>query len=139
VFVAAGIAVALWIGLGIGLTHPVWALFFAVMGSAFLGGLGLLAAIFAEKFDHMAAITNFIITPLSFLSGTFYSIERLPTAFEVASRLNPVFYLIDGMRYSVIGQSDSSPWLGAAVSLVATGALLGGIWALFRSGYRLKD
>jgi ABC-2 type transport system permease protein len=139
VLVAVAIAAALWLVLGIGLTHPLWALVFAVTGSAFLGGLGLLAAIFAEKFDHMAAITNFVITPLSFLSGTFYSIERLPPLFEALSRINPVFYLIDGMRYAVIGQSDSSPWTGALVSGAATALLLAGIWWLFRRGYRLKD
>ena len=138
-FVAIAIVVVLWLALGIELSHPIWALVFAVLGSAFLGGLGLLAAIFAEKFDHMAAITNFIITPLSFLSGTFYSIERLPPVFEAISRANPVFYLIDGMRFSVIGASDSSPWTGLLVSGGFTAALMVLLWWLFQRGYRLKS
>ena len=82
---------------------------------------GIVAAILAEKFDHMAAITNFIITPLSFLSGTFYSIEALPPLMQTLTHLNPVFYLIDGVRYGMIGTSDSSPWLGLAVVLAAMG------------------
>ena len=138
VLVAIFIAVVLMIVLGHGLAHPVWALVFAALGSAFLGGLGIVAAIAAEKFDHMAAITNFIIVPLSFLSGTFYSIERLPPLMQTITHLNPVFYLIDGVRYGFIGVSDSSPWLGLAVCLVSTAAVLALCWHWFRTGYRLK-
>jgi ABC-2 type transport system permease protein len=136
------VAVAIWLlmalVLGIGLAHPLWALVFVLLGSTMLGGLGVVAAIFANKFDQMAAITNFIITPLSFLSGTFYSIEALPPVMEQISRFNPVFYLIDGMRYGVIGQSDGSPWLGLLVCLGFTAAVLGLCWHWFRIGYRMK-
>ena len=86
-----------------GVAHPLVALVFVLLGSAFLGGLGIVAAIFANKFDQMAAITNFVITPLAFLSGTFYSIERLPGLMQALTHVNPVFYLIDGVRYGVIG------------------------------------
>ena len=118
--------------------HPLWMLWFALSGSVILALLGLLAAIYAEKFDQMSAITNFVITPLSFLSGTFYSIERLPAMVQTISHLNPFFYLIDGFRFGALGVSDSSPWLGFGVTL-AVGFVLG--WMCLRwlsSGYRLK-
>ncbi len=104
-----------------------------------MGALGILAGIYATKFDQMSAITNFIITPLSFLSGTFYSIEALPPSLTFASHFNPFFYLIDGARYGMLGVSDSSPLLGFAVCLATTLAL--GALALrwFRRGFRLKS
>ncbi|RVT85962.1 multidrug ABC transporter permease [Rhodobacteraceae bacterium CCMM004] len=138
-FVAAAIWLAMAALLGIGLAHPIWALTFAILGAAFLGALGMIAGILAQKFDQMAAITNFIITPLSFLSGTFYSIETLPRAMYWLTHLNPVFYLIDGVRYGVIGVSDSSPWLGLAVCTASTAAVLALCWHWFRTGYRLKS
>ena len=107
----------------------------AVSGSVWLG---LFAGIFANKFDQMAAITNFIVTPLAFLSGTFYSVEALPPLLNRLTHLNPVFYLIDGLRYGMIGVSDSSPWLGMAVCTFAT-LVIGAItWLMLRTGYRLK-
>ena len=143
VFRGLAVAVAIWammaLTIGTGLAHPVWALVFVVLGAAFLGALGMVAGIFATKFDQMAAITNFIITPLSFLSGTFYSVERLPTAMVWLTHFNPVFYLIDGVRYGIIGRSDSSPWLGLAVVSVATVLVLALCWSWFRKGYRLKS
>ncbi|MBD3677534.1 MAG: ABC transporter permease [Rhodobacteraceae bacterium] len=136
------VAVAIWVGMaifvGLGMENPLWTLVFVILGSAFLGGLGIVAAIFSTKFDQMAAITNFIITPLSFLSGTFYSIETLPRAMYYVTHANPVFYLIDGVRYGIIGKSDSSPWLGLLVVSVATGAVLWLCWFWFKRGYRLK-
>ncbi|SFP81058.1 ABC transporter permease [Tranquillimonas alkanivorans] len=137
-FVACAIWVLVAVTVGVGLPHPFWALTFVILGSAFLGGLGVVAAIFSSKFDQMAAITNFIITPLSFLSGTFYSIETLPPAMYWLTHLNPVFYLIDGVRYGLIGHSDSSPWLGLLVCLFSTGLVLALCWYWFRKGYRLK-
>lgn len=124
--------------LGIGVAHPLWLLTFVVLGSAFMGSLGIIAAVFANKFDQMAAISNFIITPLSFLSGTFYSIEALPPIIRGLTHANPIFYLIDGVRYGVLGVSDSSPWLGLAVCLAATGAVMALCWRWFKTGYRLK-
>lgn len=136
--VAVTIAVALMLVLGVTIAHPIWALVFAVLGAAFLGALGIIAAIFAEKFDQMAAVTNFIIVPLSFLSGTFYSIEGLPGWMQTLTHMNPVFYLIDGVRYGFIGTSDSSPWLGLVVCLGATAAVVSLCWYWFKIGYRLK-
>lgn len=136
--VAVTTGTAMMLVLGTAVAHPLWALVFVLLGGAFLGGLGIIAAIFANKFDQMAAITNFVITPLSFLSGTFYSLERLPPLMQTLSHLNPMFYLIDGLRFGVIGTSDSSPWLGLAVSSAATGAVLWLCWVWFRRGYRLK-
>lgn len=136
--VAVTITVALTLVLGISVAYPLWVLVFATLGAAFLGGLGIIAAIFAEKFDQMAAVTNFIIVPLSFLSGTFYSIEGLPGWMQTLTHMNPVFYLIDGARYGFIGTSDSSPWLGLGVCLVATGAVIALCWYWFKIGYRLK-
>ncbi|MFN7003937.1 MAG: ABC transporter permease, partial [Roseinatronobacter sp.] len=113
-------------------------LMFLTLGAAFLGSLGIAAGIISNKFDQIAAITNFIVVPLSFLSGTFYSISTLPPVLEAASRLNPVFYLIDGARYGMIGSSDASPWLGLAVVIAATGGISALCWHWLRRGYRLK-
>ncbi|MFQ6552986.1 ABC transporter permease [Aestuariibius insulae] len=142
--VGRGLLVAVAIGAGLALAfgivpqYPVWALVFVVLGSIFMGALGIVAAIFANKFDQMAAITNFIVTPLAFLSGTFYSITALPPALELISRFNPVFYMIDGVRYGMLGVSDSSPWLGLVVVLLSSAALVALCWHWFRTGYRMK-
>jgi ABC-2 type transport system permease protein len=143
--VTRGLACALAIGLlifpvlGLGLAEPLWAVAFALMGSLMLSLLGLLGGIYADKFDQMAALTNFLVTPLAFPSGTFYSVSVLPEPFLTLSHLNPVFYLIDGFRYGTLGQSDASPWLGLAV----TGILNVALWALAHRwvarGYRLKS
>ena len=138
VFVALALLAAMAPTIGAGAAHPVWLLTFVLLGSTLLGGLGIVAAIFATKFDHMAAITNFIVVPLSFLSGTFYSIETLSGPLQAISRLNPVFYLIDGARYGMIGASDGSPWIGLAVAVGATAAVLALCWRWFAKGYRLK-
>jgi ABC-2 type transport system permease protein len=142
--IARGTLVAVGIGLGLALVlglwpaHPLVALLFVVLGAAFLGGLGIVAGVFADKFDQMAAITNFIVTPLAFLSGTFYSVEALPPVLRAISHMNPVFYLIDGVRYGMIGTSDSAPLLGLAVCSVSTLAVCSLAWVMLRSGYRLK-
>ena len=142
--VARGLFVALSIGLGLLLflgivpQYPVWALVFVVLGAAFLGGLGIVAGIFANKFDQMAAITNFIVTPLAFLSGTFYSVEALPPGLREFTYFNPVFYLIDGVRFGVIGVSDSAPMLGLAVGAGSTLAVCLLAWQMLARGYRLK-
>lgn len=142
--VARGLIVALAIGLGVLLflgveiQHPLWALVFVLLGSAFMSAVGMIAGIFANKFDQMAAITNFIVTPLAFLSGTFYSVEAMPEVMQRITHFNPIFYLIDGVRYGVLGVSDSDPVLGLAVCSLATLAIAGAAWAMFRKGYRLK-
>ncbi|UWR83312.1 ABC transporter permease [Phaeobacter inhibens] len=139
VLVALGIGTGLMLVLGVVPEHPLVALLFVVLGALFLGGLGIVAGVFAEKFDQMAAITNFIVTPLAFLSGTFYSVEALPPVLRLLSHLNPVFYLIDGVRFGGIGTSDSSPLLGLLVCSLSSAAIGTLAWLMLRSGYRLKS
>ncbi len=136
--VAAVMALVAALFLGQGVAHPLALAAFVALGSAMLGGLGLLAAIWAEKFDQLAAITNFVITPLAFLSGTFYSVEAMPPLMARLIHFNPVFYLIDGARHGVLGRSDSDPLLGLAVCGATTLVVLAACWAAFRTGYRLK-
>ena len=136
--VAIAIAVALWVFLGIVPQHPIAALFFVIVGAGLLSGIGMVAGIYAEKFDQMAAITNFVVTPLAFLSGTFYSVEALPPMMYDITHANPIFYLIDGVRWGMIGVSDSSPVLGAVIAVASTVAINLLAWVFFRRGYRLK-
>ncbi|SLN50761.1 Inner membrane transport permease YadH [Roseovarius litorisediminis] len=136
--VAMAIGLGLLVFLGIGIQHPVWALSFVILGSAFLGGLGILAGIYANKFDQMAAITNFIVTPLAFLSGTFYSVDALPPVLGAITHFNPIFYLIDGARYGVIGVSDSNPLLSLGVGVGSTLVVCLIAWLMLARGYRLK-
>lgn len=112
---------------------------FAVLGSAVLGTLGILAGIWAEKFDQLAGFQNFVIMPLSFLSGVFYSITALPGAWQDLSRLNPFFYMIDGFRYGFLGQSDTHPMISLAVVLVAFLLLSVLALQLIRRGARLRN
>ncbi len=138
-FVALGVGVVLLTVLGTGLAHPLWALAFVVAGSAMLALAGLIAGIAAQKFDHLAALTNFVITPLSFLSGTFYSIDAVPPAFAALLHANPVFYLIDGMRHAVLGASDTAPAVGFAFVLAVCAALAALGYRWLRTGFRLKS
>ncbi len=137
--VALAIAVMLFPFIGLGVQNPLMALVWVTLGGAFMGTIGIVAGIYANKFDQIAAITNFIITPLSFLSGTFYSIDDLPPVMRGLSHANPVFYLIDGLRSAVLGVSDSSPLLGFVVVSATTLALGTAGWWMFRTGYRLKS
>ena len=137
-FVALAITIALALTLGIFPAHPFVLLVFVILGAAFLSALGMIAGIFANKFDQMAAITNFIVTPLAFLSGTFYSVEALPPVLYQVTHVNPVFYLIDGVRWGMLGISDSNPAFGFAFALAATLAVCIAAWLMFRRGYRLK-
>ncbi len=136
--VACGIALGLALVLQIVPAHPLVSLVFIVLGAIFLGGLGIVAGIFANKFDQMAAITNFIVTPLAFLSGTFYSIDALPPVLHAMAQVNPVFYLIDGLRFGMIGTSDGDPFVGMVICAGASLAICLLAWAMLRSGYRLK-
>ncbi|MEO0904462.1 MAG: ABC transporter permease [Pseudomonadota bacterium] len=137
--VAAVIALVSAIFLGVGMQAPLWVLAFVVLGSVLMGGLGMIAGIFANKFDQLSAISNFLVTPLAFLSGTFYSIEALPPFMQVLCHANPFFYIIDGVRYGMIGVSDSSPWIGLVVVAVACVLVLGVCLRWMHSGYRLKS
>ncbi len=118
--------------------HPAMALYHAVMGSLMLSLLGMIGGIWADKFDHMAAVTNFIVTPLSFLSGTFYSIERLPETFRLLAQANPFFYMIDGFRYGFIDHADGGLASGAAVVGLVNLGLAFLAYRMFKTGYKLK-
>ena len=117
---------------------PLWIVAFAVLGAALLGGLGLIAGLWAEKFDQMAVFQNFVIMPLTFLSGVFYSIHSLPPAWQTVSHLNPFFYMIDGFRYGFFGVSDVSPWISLGI---VGGALIVVSWIavhLLKIGYKIR-
>ena len=118
---------------------PLWILVFAFLGAALLGSLGLIAGLWAEKFDQMAAFQNFVILPMTFLSGVFYSIHSLPPFWQKVSHLNPFFYMIDGFRYGFFGVSDVSPWL--SLTVVGTAALVVGALTvhLLRIGYKIRS
>ena len=148
-YVGSSIVRGLAVGLGVlvvavlfawpGFVAPWWALLFAFLGAAMLGTLGLIAGLWAEKFDQMAAFQNFLIMPMTFLSGVFYSIQTLPPFWQQVSHLNPFFYMIDGFRYGFFGVSDASPWLSLAV--------VGSAWLvvsaiavyLLRIGYKIRN
>jgi ABC-2 type transport system permease protein len=123
---------------GIGIAH-LWAIVYFGIGAALiLGFLGIMAGLWAEKFDHMAAVTNFVVMPMTFLSGTFYLVERLPEPFRSFSKVNPFFYLIDGFRYGFIGHAEGSLAIGAAMTaglILALGAVC---YGMFRTGYKIK-
>lgn len=147
-YVVASIARGLMVGLGvfvataafssIQVSNPVWAMCFAILGAALMGILGIVAGLWADKFDQLAAFQNFIILPLTFLSGVFYSIHSLPAFWQQLSHYNPVFYMIDGFRYGFFGLSDTSPWL--SLSVVAACTLVAGVFvlALIKNGYKLR-
>ncbi|MEH6834664.1 MAG: ABC transporter permease [Falsihalocynthiibacter arcticus] len=135
--VAVAIGLGMLFFLGIEIQHPIWALVFVFLGSSMMGAVGIVAGIYSNKFDQMAAITNFIVTPLAFLSGTFYTIDTLPPLIQTITRANPVYYLIDGARYGVIGHTQT-PWLGLVVCTAATLAVMALCWVWFAKGYRLK-
>ncbi len=147
-YVAASMVRGIVVGLGVllvalfftpvPLRHPLWALAFVFLGSAMLGALGVIAGIWAEKFDQMAGFQNFIIMPLTFLAGVFYSIHSLPPFWQAASHLNPFFYMIDGFRYGFFGASDIAP--GVSLVIVAAACLALSLVALqlLKSGYKLR-
>jgi ABC-2 type transport system permease protein len=132
------VSVAIWCFVPLHIVDLGAVIFYAVAASLMLSLLGVLAGIWAEKFDHMAAVTNFIVTPLSFLSGTFYSVDRLPEGWRFVAHLNPFFYMIDGFRYGFIGHADGSLAIGVAVLIGVNAALLLLCFHLIAGGYRLK-
>lgn len=145
--IAVGLTVALamilWPGVSLAMAEPWAVIWFALMGSVMLALIGLATSVWAEKFDHNAAITNFVIAPLSLLSGTFYVIDNLAPAFQAVSRANPFFYVISGFRYGFLGQSDiggaGAVWLAAGGLLVFNVLIALGVYALLRSGWKLKS
>jgi len=112
--------------------------YFSIVASLFMGAVGLLGGIWADKFDHMAAVQNFVIMPLTMLSGTFYPIGRLPEPFVSISHFNPFFQMIDGFRYGFTGHAEGDLLFGGAMSLAITLVLCVFCWKLLRDGYKLK-
>ena len=147
-YVGASVLRGLAVGLGVllatvwfaplTLAEPWWIVVFAVLGAGLMGALGLIAGLWAEKFDQTAAFQNFIVVPLTMLSGVFYSVHSLPPAWQTASHLNPFFYMVDGFRRGFFGVSDVSPWLSLAIvgsSFVAVAAIA---LRLLATGYKLR-
>ena len=120
------------------LIHPWFIVTFAILGGALLGTFGILAGIWAERFDQMAAFQNFVIMPLSFLSGVFYSIHSLPPIWQSISKFNPFFYMIDGFRFGFFGQSDISPYISVTIVLTFFILLAGLSIRLLKTGYKLR-
>ncbi len=138
--VAVGIGVFAATALMIPLTvhHAGWVLAFALVGTGMLGAMGIIAGMWSEKFDQLAAFQNFLVMPLTFLAGVFYSMQTLPPFWQAVSRLNPFFYAIDGFRFGFFGQSDVPPWTSLAIASAAFGALSCLTVLLLRRGYKLR-
>jgi ABC-2 type transport system permease protein len=147
-YVTASIVRGLCVGLGVfiitawfahlSFTFPLWIIVFALLGAAILGTMGVIAGIWAEKFDQLAAFQNFLIMPATFLAGVFYSIKKLPPFWLAVSHFNPFFYMIDGFRYGFFGKSDVSPWASLAIVAVFFVVLAGVAINLLRRGYKLR-
>src|SRR5205085_9064707 len=129
----------LWPGVHILPRHPGAVLWFGIMGATMLAFFGLITSIWAEKFDHAAAVTNFVVAPLSLLSGTFYSIHNLAPAFQAVSHANPFFYVISGFRAGFLGVSDSPLLIGSAGLLLLNIVLWAVCYSLLKSGWKIKN
>jgi ABC-2 type transport system permease protein len=121
------------------LAEPWWIAVFAALGAALMGSLGLLAGLWAEKFDQMAAFQNFIVVPMTFLAGVFYSVTSLPPVWQAASHLNPFFYMVDGFRRGFFGASDVSPWVSLGIVGTAYVAVAALCLRLLATGYKLRS
>jgi ABC-2 type transport system permease protein len=147
-YVSASIVRGLCVGLGVfvitawfahlSFTFPLWIVVFALLGAAILGTMGVIAGIWAEKFDQLAAFQNFLIMPATFLAGVFYSIQKLPPFWLAVSHFNPFFYMIDGFRFGFFGKSDVSPWTSLAIVGVFCVVLAGVSINMLRRGYKLR-
>ena len=138
VLVGLGVAAAALFFVPLRLEAPLWMVAFAVLGAALLGALGLVAGILSEKIDQLAAFQNFVIMPLTFLSGVFYSVHSLPAVWQALSHVNPFFYLIDGFRYGFFGVSDVAPAISLAVLGVSLLLISAGALRMLASGYKLR-
>jgi len=148
-YVTASVVRGLVVGLGVFLitvwfapppfASPLWILAFGVLGAALLGTLGLIAGIWADKFDQLAAFQNFIVMPATFLSGVFYSVQGLPPFWKTVSHFNPFFYMIDGFRYGFFAQSDVNPWLSLGVLTLAFIVTAGIAVNLLSRGFKLRN
>lgn len=147
-YVTASVVRGIAVGLGVfiitawfahlSFVAPLWIIVFAFLGAAILGTMGVIAGIWAEKFDQLAAFQNFLITPATFLAGVFYSIQKLPPFWLAVSHFNPFFYMIDGFRYGFFGKSDVSPWTSLAIVAVFFLVLAAVAINLLRRGYKLR-
>ncbi len=147
-YVGAAVIRGLVVGMGvfavsalftdISFVAPLWILAFGVLGAALMGTLGLIAGLWAEKFDQLAAFQNFVVMPMTFLSGVFYSIHSLPDFWQTASHFNPFFYMIDGFRYGFFGQSDVSPWLSLLLVGSAWFAVSAIALHLLKIGFKIR-
>jgi ABC-2 type transport system permease protein len=147
-YVLAAVFRGIMVGLGVflitawysppALEYPLWILAFAFLGAAILGSLGLIAGIWADKYDQLAAFQNFLIMPATMLSGVFYSIHSLPPAWQVVSHFNPFFYMIDGFRYGFFGVSDISPWNSLAIVLCFLAVVSAVALRMLQTGYKLR-
>ena len=136
---AVWLIMVLWPGVHVGVSNPLSLLWFGLMGSLMLAFLGLMTSIWADKFDHAAVVTNFVVAPLSLLSGTFYSVEQLSPAFRAVSHANPFFYVISGFRHGFLGVADSPIWIGAVALALLNIALFAACYAILRSGWKIKN
>ncbi|MGH1359746.1 MAG: ABC transporter permease [Burkholderiaceae bacterium] len=136
--VGAGVLLVTFMFAAPTLLEPLWALAFALLCSAILGTMGLIAGIWADKFDQMAAFQNFFIMPMTFLSGVFYSIQSLTGFWQTASHFNPFFYMVDGFRYGFFGQSDTDPWTSLVFVSIALVVLVLIALRMLSSGYKLR-
>jgi ABC-2 type transport system permease protein len=136
--VGAGVFLVTWLFVDVPLRHPLWIAAFLLAGSALLGALGLIAGMVADKIDQVAAFQNFLIMPLTFLSGVFYSIHSLPAFWQGVSHFNPFFYMIDGLRYGFFEVSDVSPFLSLAVSAVFLAGVTAIALLMLKRGYKLR-
>ncbi|MFL6800232.1 MAG: ABC transporter permease [Sphingomicrobium sp.] len=136
---AVWLAMLLWPGVSVAVRRPELVLWFGLMGALLLAFMGLLTSVWADKFDHAAAVTNFVVTPLSLLSGTFYSVQQLAPAFRAVSHLNPFFYVISGFRAGFLGISDSPLLVGGAALLALNVLLWFACYRLLKSGWKIKS
>lgn len=147
-YVAAGMVRSLLVGLlvygvaaaflGPPMAHPGWAVFFAATVAATFALLGLVVAVWAEKFDHLSIFPNLVLTPLTFLGGVFYSVDMLPEPWGTVSRLNPILYMVNGLRAGLLGSADVAPGRSAVAVLMVLGLSAAASFAIIRSGYRLR-
>lgn len=139
IMVGCLVGIAIWCFTPFGIAHPAYALLYILLASTLLALLGIFGGIFAETFDQMSAVTSYIITPLAFLSGTFYSVHNLPTFWYEVSQYNPFFYMIDGFRYGLTGYSDSSVHIGITYLIISTLILWTIVHVMLSKGYRIKQ
>ncbi|HXD02127.1 MAG TPA: ABC transporter permease [Novosphingobium sp.] len=136
---AVWLAMLLWPGVSVAVRRPELVLWFGLMGALLLSFMGMMTSMWADKFDHAAAVTNFVVTPLSLLSGTFYSVHQLSPPFQAVSHLNPFFYVISGFRAGFLGVSDSPLWVGGLGLLALNVILWAACYRLLKSGWKIKS